>query len=334
MDAPQTAVQVQTFTPIFDAVVQDIGLVGASVYGRIWRYCQGRRQCCNAALATIAQSLNISTRTVIRHADTLCEQGYLKDLTPNLRNKPHTYVTTGKLRLIVSFQAEVTQGHTKPSAMTESQSGVTESHPGSDRKSLEETSSRQEETDQERGADAPPTPAGELWPDKVAALGEDPPENPAEVRLKKSRAKLGADPFSVAAHCQERQAEEGTWTVPVHRGLSPACAVVKEATNLSPDTAIREVIDEAIPNNDDALQRWFKVCQAWVLCGWNKRNVGGMLQYYREGRVPTTAPQSGRKGGSSTPRQQEQGEKIQAAMDALFDPETGLSYEVLNAQKR
>jgi len=146
--AIESAVRVDTFTPIFDAVVQDVGLVGASVYGRIWRYCQGNRQCCNAALKTIAESLNLSTRTIMRWTDELCTKGYLKDHTPDLKNKPHTYTTTSKLRLVVEVRAEI-------DGMTESHPAVTESHSDSDTKSLEETSNIPEETDQESAAPSP-----------------------------------------------------------------------------------------------------------------------------------------------------------------------------------
>jgi len=162
--APQTEVRMNTFTPIFDAVVQDVGLVGASVYGRIWRYCQGNRSCCDAAQATIAESLNISTRTVMRWAKDLCDKGYLKDLTPDLRNKPHTYVIASKLRLVVEVRAEC-------DGVTESPPTMTESHTHYDRKSQEETSNRQEERDKSTatpstGVDIPPSSLN-AWLDKL-----------------------------------------------------------------------------------------------------------------------------------------------------------------------
>lgn len=151
MKPAHCSTRMENFTPIFDAVVQDVGLVGASVYGRIWRYCQGGRHCCDAALETIAKALNISTRTVLRWAKELCEKGYLKDLTPDLRNKPHTYIATNKVHLVVEIRAEV-------DGVTQSQPGMTESHPDSDRESLEETSNIPEERDQESAAPSPCDP--------------------------------------------------------------------------------------------------------------------------------------------------------------------------------
>jgi DNA-binding Lrp family transcriptional regulator len=151
------------FTPLFECVVQDVGIVGAAVFGRIWRYCQGRLGVCVASIGTIASELNMSERTVIRWQKTLCEAGYLKDLTPDLRNKPHTYQDTGKVTLMVSVQAKVND----QAGMTESHpaSGhcdrkspqtppaMTESHPQTDLKSVEERSKRE---DNKREKDAAP----------------------------------------------------------------------------------------------------------------------------------------------------------------------------------
>lgn len=62
---------------------------------------------CKASLETIASDLGIDKATVQRHADKLCDLGYLKDLTPELRNRPHVYVDTGKLQI----KASVTVAH-------------------------------------------------------------------------------------------------------------------------------------------------------------------------------------------------------------------------------
>lgn len=146
------------FTPSFDCIVQDIGIVGAAVFGRVWRYCQGPQGVCRAAIATIADGLNLSTRTVLRWVKELCDLGYLEDMTPELRNKPHTYRDTGK----VSLQVQVVAVTESPATVTESHSAVTESHSHYDRKSLEETSKRQSKRPKEReGASAPPPPAQE-----------------------------------------------------------------------------------------------------------------------------------------------------------------------------
>jgi DNA-binding Lrp family transcriptional regulator len=84
---------------------------------------------CRAKLETIANELGMSERTIMRHIDPLVEDGFLKDMTPELRNRPHIYADTGKIRIRISVEA----------TMTESHSRVTESHPEGDRESHEES---------------------------------------------------------------------------------------------------------------------------------------------------------------------------------------------------
>jgi len=175
------------------------------------------------------------------------------------------------------------------------------------------TSETTPETTEQEGATAPPAPAdvdlarpprtGALPDDDRLFYGEDEPtDNPAQEYLKQARDRIGADLFSVTAHCQERQEVEGQWTVPEHRGLSPQCAVYKEATGYSPVKAVRADIDAAIPDNPEALENWYKVAHGWVLTGYSYKNVAGMLDWYAEGRVGRDKPLEKRNGGSSTSR--------------------------------
>jgi DnaD/phage-associated family protein len=69
----------------------------AAVFGAIWRYCQMEDGVCRASLDTIGGAIGVDKATVMRHAKTLCDDGYLKDLTPDLRNRPHIYAETGKI---------------------------------------------------------------------------------------------------------------------------------------------------------------------------------------------------------------------------------------------
>ena len=171
-EAPHNSVvgKIKNFTPIFDSVVQDVGLVGATVFGVIWRHCQMSRGVCDASKETLADKCGVSERTVIRWTKELCKAGYLEDLTPDLRNKPHTYRDTGKVRLVAEVSA-VTEDHIDPidgmteshPAMTESHSSMTESQSHHDRESHEETSSKQgidkEETiSPPNSAEKPPEP--------------------------------------------------------------------------------------------------------------------------------------------------------------------------------
>jgi hypothetical protein len=117
------------FTPAPDILIQKYGYVPALVWGRVWRYTQGSDGICRAKLSTIAGELGMSVRNVIRELDLLCEGGYLKDTTPELRNKPHIYADTGKIRIRISVEATMTQSHSR----------VTQSHSHSDSESLEES---------------------------------------------------------------------------------------------------------------------------------------------------------------------------------------------------
>lgn len=120
------------YTPAPDALCKKYGFVTAMVWGRVWRFCQGRDGVCRAKLETIAQSLGMSERTIIRHMDVLVKGGYFVDLTPDLRNKPHTYADTRKLRL--AFSTDIIE-----SGVTESHPAMTESHRQGDRESHEDS---------------------------------------------------------------------------------------------------------------------------------------------------------------------------------------------------
>ena len=108
----------------------------ALVWGRIWRYCQMSDGVCRAKLETIAGELGMSDRTIMRHIDPLVADGYLLDTTPDLKNRPHIYADTGKLRIKISIEATVTESH---STVTKSHGRVTESHRQGDRESVEES---------------------------------------------------------------------------------------------------------------------------------------------------------------------------------------------------
>jgi len=116
------------FTLAPDVLINEYGYVTALTWGVVWRFCQMSDGVCRASLGKIAKRLGMSERTIIRHIADLCIGGYLKDTTPDLRNKPHIYADTGKIRVRLNL-----------SAMTESHSAMTESHRQGDRESLEES---------------------------------------------------------------------------------------------------------------------------------------------------------------------------------------------------
>ena len=106
------------FTPLMDSLVERYDLITAAVYGRIWRYSESRGYC-YATHATIAKEIGLSRSTVLRKINILVEDGYLKDRTPGLKNKPHEYEAT--------YQAGITlEASAYDLGPEESQNGVSE----------------------------------------------------------------------------------------------------------------------------------------------------------------------------------------------------------------
>ncbi len=96
-------------TPVPDYLIHEYGYVTALVWGMVRRYCQMADGVCRAATDKIGARLGMSAKTITRHLDKLCEGGYLFDMTPDLRNKPHIYTDTGKITLKMSFEATRTE---------------------------------------------------------------------------------------------------------------------------------------------------------------------------------------------------------------------------------
>ena len=90
----------------------------AVVYGVVWRYCQMENRACTASLEKMAKRASISRSTAKRHIKELCKAGYLKDLTPDLRNHPHTYADAGKVK-IKELLAVETGGSERPTSSEE-----------------------------------------------------------------------------------------------------------------------------------------------------------------------------------------------------------------------
>lgn len=113
LPSTQFVATVSGVTPAPDALITEYGFVTALVWGRVWRYCQMFDGVCRAAMDTIAGELGMASKTIARHVDLLCKDGYLLDLTPDLRNKPHIYADTGKIKVKISFEAGRTESPSK-----------------------------------------------------------------------------------------------------------------------------------------------------------------------------------------------------------------------------
>lgn len=171
-----------------------------------------------------------------------------------------------------------------------------------------------QEQEEPAAPDSPPVVDSDA--DATAALFKPPQprsQEPPEKRVARMRDELGDNPLQVAAVVEQNRAAEQNpdWTVPIHRGLSPACAVFKEATGYAPPGTWRDEIDEHVIDNPEGMKRWYDTCFAYVGCGWNPRNVKAMLDYYVTDQIPETGggkanggPSGGRHraGGHVEPR--------------------------------
>lgn len=199
---------VKGFTPVIDVLADELGLISASVYGVVWRYCQGPRGVCQASFETIAAHLGISRRSVIRHVKRLVEYGYLEDLTPELENQPHTYADTGRAGIMGLVEARVearqvpeseecqivtpnseecqrvTPRSDRESLLTAL--GVTESHRRGDRESPKERREIREEEREENMGSATRLDAISLWQASKCILKEQIPENVFDTWLENS----------------------------------------------------------------------------------------------------------------------------------------------------
>lgn len=92
------------FTPLIDAVVQDVGLVAAAVYGVVWRHCEMRDKVCHASIATLSDFIGVKRRTTERHLQELCDAGYLHKM--KRPGKPSVYQIARGVLLIQEMKME------------------------------------------------------------------------------------------------------------------------------------------------------------------------------------------------------------------------------------
>ena len=116
---------VDGWTPCIDVLVDDYGIITAAVFGRVWRYCQGERGLCDASLETVAKETRLAYRTILRHVKLMVKDGYLEDLDPGVRYRPHRYRDTGKVHVTINLKAGLSESQIR--SVTESHIGMTES---------------------------------------------------------------------------------------------------------------------------------------------------------------------------------------------------------------
>jgi DnaD/phage-associated family protein len=106
----QIEATISKFTPCPDALVEKYSHTTALVWGKVWRYCQMKDEMCRAAIKRLADDLGLTDDTIAKHIKLLEKGGYIKDLTPDVRHKPHEYVDTGKLKLRINLFMEEETG--------------------------------------------------------------------------------------------------------------------------------------------------------------------------------------------------------------------------------
>ncbi len=80
----------------------------------------------------------------------------------------------------------------------------------------------------------------------------------------------------------------------------PAVVVFHELTGRWPAKLARDSIRARVGYMPEELDFWREVVGAWVLAGWNKSNVGGMLECYGRHEIPGTQRPNGK--GPAEPR--------------------------------
>jgi len=87
----------------------------------------------------------------------------------------------------------------------------------------------------------------------------------------------------------------------------PAVDVYRSKANTFPVKALWPEIAEVVGDSPENLTRWGDVVYAYVRCGWNRSNVGAMLDWYRRGELPHTGNgqmRNARTENGMTPAQQ------------------------------
>lgn len=92
-----------------DELIIKYGPTTAVIWGRIWRYTHMADGVCSAAQDKIAAGSGVSRTTIYRHLKDLEDGGYIVDLTPELKDAPHRYQVTDKIKLKIAFSTPASQ---------------------------------------------------------------------------------------------------------------------------------------------------------------------------------------------------------------------------------
>lgn len=103
-----------------------------------------------------------------------------------------------------------------------------------------------------------------------------------EIRSDQDGDQEGEKTAAPAARAARKPAQPRTGPVEVH----PAVAAYREVMCTFPDKALWRDISLTVGVVPDDLDRWRRVCREWLGLGWNKANLTGLLDCYRQKRMP------------------------------------------------
>lgn len=105
------------FVPVIDEIARETrNLYPAYMYGYMWIERNSYNQF-DQPLDNIPERTNISRTTVRKWVKWLCDKDYIKDLTPDLHNQPHTYQLTDKIKLDSRVTIEIAPTNPRASAV-------------------------------------------------------------------------------------------------------------------------------------------------------------------------------------------------------------------------
>ena len=83
-----------TYTRVFDNAIRKLKLRDGYVLSLVYRHCQMKRGVFSAGIRNKADDLGLDHRQLRNGLKSLASQGYIKDMTPALKGKPHDYAMT------------------------------------------------------------------------------------------------------------------------------------------------------------------------------------------------------------------------------------------------
>lgn len=112
----------------------------------------------------------------------------------------------------------------------------------------------------------------------------------------------------------------------------PAIEAYRQIARTYPEKSLWPMITQAVGEKPEDLVFWQEIVTNYIACGWNKRNVKAMLQFFTNRRIPSTQPvqaqASQQNGRSKLPpgvSSQEELDQALARFQAEEAKEKGLS---------